>query len=227
MDLPKIQTSNLFEQVYGTLKQLILRRKFRSNEKISIPTLAKELGVSITPIREALNRLESEGLVKTISKVGTFVVGIDRSYVEQVIECRLMIDLWVLERYRQFTEARFAEVTARLDALTSFFLAEAQLPSVTLEQCGQYDNQFHAEYLKASGNIKLVETYQGLMAFRSLTIGDNPTPAQYIESHSQHRAIALHLLERDWQQAREAIERHLNYSKHNLLSWVDSKGGEA
>ncbi|GGD53855.1 GntR family transcriptional regulator [Paenibacillus nasutitermitis] len=225
MDLPKIQTSNLFDQVYITLKQLIIRRTFRSNEKISIPVLAKNLGISITPIREALNRLEAEGLVKTVPKVGTFVVGIDKSYVEQVIEFRLMIDYWVIEQYRQFSAERFEEIAGRLDQLTRHAVAEVD-PAVTpIEQYGHFDMIFHTEFINACGNIQILETYQNLMNFRILTVG-NPTPKQYNLSMTQHREIVDQLLKQDWQGTRDGLRQHLNYSKQNLIDWIDSNGGE-
>jgi DNA-binding GntR family transcriptional regulator len=225
VELPKIQTSNLFDQVYGTMKQMIIRRSFRTNEKISIPVLAKNLGISITPIREALNRLEAEGLVKTVPKVGTFVVGIDKSYVEQVIEFRLMIDFWVLDQYRTFSGERFDEIAAKLDQLTQFAVEEVD-PAVTpIEQYGNFDMIFHTEFINACGNIQILETYQNLMNFRILTVSD-PTPEQYNLSMTQHREIVKQLLQQDWQGTRNAIRQHLNYSRQNLTDWIDSNGGE-
>ncbi|MCQ6560246.1 GntR family transcriptional regulator [Paenibacillus mendelii] len=225
MDLPKIQTSNLFDQVYGTLKQMIIRRTFRSNEKISIPVLAKNLGISITPIREALNRLEAEGLVKTVPKVGTFVVGIDKSYVEQVIEFRLIIDFWVMDQYRQFSGERFEEITAKLDQLTRFAVSEVDPAITPIEQYGNFDMIFHTEFINAAGNIQILETYQNLMNFRILTVCD-PTPEKYNLSMTQHREIVDQLLQQDWQGTRDAIREHLDYSKRNLIDWIDSNGGE-
>ncbi|UVI29737.1 GntR family transcriptional regulator [Paenibacillus spongiae] len=225
MDLPKIQTSNLFDQVYGTLKQLILRRTFRSNEKISIPVLAKNLGISITPIREALNRLEAEGLVKTVPKVGTFVVGIDKSYVEQVIEFRLMIDYWVIEQYRQFSDGRFEEIAAKLDQITRHAVAEVDPAITPIEQYGNLDMIFHTAFINACGNIQILETYQNLMNFRILTVG-NPTPEKYNLSMTQHRQIVDQLLQQDWQRTRNAIREHLDYSRRNLIDWIDMNGGE-
>ena len=96
MNLPRIDTSNLWDKTYVLLKDRILRRDFKPNEKLSIPDLAAQLGVSRTPIRDALNRLEKDGLVKTVSKVGTFINALEVREVVEIMDTRLMLDLWVV-----------------------------------------------------------------------------------------------------------------------------------
>ena len=93
MDLPKLDNTNLWDKTYVILKDRILKRDFQADEKLSIPELASQLGVSRTPIRDALNRLETEGLVKTISKVGTFVNAIDTEDFLNIMDTRLMLEL--------------------------------------------------------------------------------------------------------------------------------------
>ncbi|WP_201305319.1 GntR family transcriptional regulator [Paenibacillus puerhi] len=80
------------------LKESIIRRKFDPNQKLSIPELSDQMGVSRTPVRDALNRLEMEGLVKTVSKVGTFVVAITAEDVLNIMDTRLMLELWVVDK---------------------------------------------------------------------------------------------------------------------------------
>ena len=76
MELPRIDTANLLDKTYTILKEQIVHRKFKPNEKLSIPDLADQLGVSRTPIRDALNRLEMDGL-----EFGEF--GVQRRAAEQ------------------------------------------------------------------------------------------------------------------------------------------------
>src|SRR5690349_17475333 len=109
MSLPRIDNSNLWDKTYSILKEQIIRREFGANEKLSIPKLAEQLGISRTPIRDALNRLEMDGLVKTISKVGTFVSAIDEKTILDIMDTRLMLEFWVIEKIPQLPKADIKE----------------------------------------------------------------------------------------------------------------------
>src|SRR5690348_1976384 len=98
MDLPKLNASNVWDQTYLLLKDHIIKRKFASNQKLSIPDLIEQLGVSRTPIRDAINRLETDGLLKTVARVGTYVVPIEEGFINDIIDCRMMIEHWIIDK---------------------------------------------------------------------------------------------------------------------------------
>ena len=117
MRLAKLDNSNLLNKTYDVIKDLIIRREFKPNQKISIPELATQLGVSRTPIRDALNRLEKDGLVKTVSKVGTFVNAIETDDILNIMDTRLMLELWVVEKLHLLTDEELARKVKKIETL--------------------------------------------------------------------------------------------------------------
>ena len=142
MDLPRIDNSNLFDKTYTILKDQIVHRQFKPNQKLSIPELAVQLGVSRTPIRDALNRLEMDGLVKTVAKVGTFVNAIEIDDLLDIIDTRLMLELWVIEKLSVKSVAEISELLAPIAELL-------QQASTCVKQVPVED------YLKTNYNLQL------------------------------------------------------------------------
>src|SRR5690606_32682147 len=97
--LSKLDTSNLWDQTYSLLKESIIRREFAPNQKLMIPELAETLGISRTPIRDALTRLEMDGLVRSVPKVGTFVTPITSGDVRDIIETRIILEQWAVDKF--------------------------------------------------------------------------------------------------------------------------------
>ncbi|CAK4828130.1 unnamed protein product [Aphanomyces euteiches] len=220
----KIITANNWTQVYLILKEHILQRKFGPNEKIAIPELARQLGVSPTPIRDALNRLESEGLIRTVPKVGTFVAPITPEHVIDLIETRLMMEYWVVDKWTTLSEKSIA-VT---DMLANVAKAEELLTPQTIEQYKQseLDLSFHLTLLRVGGNPRMIEIYETTMNYRIFNLaGEMLTIDMYKTTAAQHRDIAEALANGDCERAKQAIRAHLDFSKHNLLTFISQSGG--
>ncbi len=88
----RIVTTNLREQIYQILYDLILERSILPGEKILEEDLAKKIGVSRTPIRECLCRLENEGLVEIIPRRGAFLKKYSRKKVQEIFEMREVLE---------------------------------------------------------------------------------------------------------------------------------------
>ena len=80
--LKKIVRIPLRDQILDSIKRAIITGKFRASEKISEKELAEQLGVSRTPIREAISVLEQQGLVEVIPKDGTYVTSFDSDQIK-------------------------------------------------------------------------------------------------------------------------------------------------
>lgn len=221
LELQKVTTSNLFDQIYGILRDSINRRVFRVNEKISLVALAKEFGTSITPIREALRRLEAEGLIVTIPKVGTFVKGIDADHVRQIMDTRMMIDFWTIERFSAFPQRHRKQA---LEEMYEFIYEDHGNSSV--DEDSHRDLLFHIKFVGLSGNINNVDIYRNLMNARMFTSGASVvTPETNARAWAQHVAIYEELLKERWAESRAAVKEHIEYSKNNLLELIELSGG--
>src|SRR5919199_1438099 len=88
---------DLTEQTYRGLKDKILRGELKPGTQISVPTTALALGVSRTPVNDALKRLANDGLVEIVPRQGTFVTQLTARDVAEIFDMRLMIELYAAE----------------------------------------------------------------------------------------------------------------------------------
>jgi DNA-binding GntR family transcriptional regulator len=84
---------NLKEKVYSVIKDRILNFELKPGEKIQESEIVQELGLSRTPIREALNKLEQEGFIKILSNKGYFVSDVTTREIEELYEIREALEI--------------------------------------------------------------------------------------------------------------------------------------
>ncbi|TDF98708.1 GntR family transcriptional regulator [Paenibacillus piri] len=226
VNLPKLDNSNLWDKTYSILKERLIRREFKPNEKLSIPELAETLGVSRTPIRDALNRLEMEGLVKTVSKVGTFVKPIEVNDVLDIMDTRLMIEFWTVDKIAAMPKK---EVTDRLAKMEEILLQSSRLiESSVFESYLQADFNlaFHLEFIKLGKNQKNIEIYQNLMNYRFVAMKSSLiTKEMVVTAQEQHHSIVDALKDGDAGDMKRVIQLHMEDSKERLLNKIKHNGG--
>lgn len=227
MDLPKIDTSNLWDKTYMILKDRIVRRDFKPNQKLSIPELAVQLGISRTPIRDALNRLEMDGLVKTVSKVGTFVCALEIEDILDIIDTRHMLELWVVEKIPNLSTSELAEKITTLESIL-----EQSTNSINQIPLGSYLRSdynllFHIEFIKIGGNRRNTEIYLRMMNYHFLAAENDLFTKEMVTSAiDQHYMIINALKERNTDALKAAIKLHLDDSKKRLIAQLQASGGK-
>jgi DNA-binding GntR family transcriptional regulator len=231
MDLPKIDNSNLLEKTYAVLKDRIVRRDFAPNQKLSIADLASQLGVSRTPVRDALNRLETEGLVKTVSRVGTFVNAIEIQDLVDIIDTRLMLELWVVEKLPTLPKTDVKEAIKKLESILDKAAAGLKHFSVDAYLKADYNLQFHMQFVMAGKNKKNAEIYLSMMNYHFLAAEYSLFTKEMVKSAlSQHWSIVdcmKHgMTNGDFVDLRSAITLHLSDSKNRLMKRLQASGGQ-
>lgn len=226
MVLSKIDNSNLWDKTYAILKEQILRREFQPNEKLSINELAEQLGVSRTPIRDALNRLEMDGLVKTVSKVGTFVNAIDENMILDIMDTRLMLECWVIGKLPQLPKAQIGNALQRMEQILNRTAEDIRLEEFDSTRHADRNLEFHIEFIKLGNNLKNIEIYQALMNYRFLAVKSALISKDMVETAlSQHYNIVEAVRAGDPELLREVIQVHMRYSKQRLLDKIKNNGG--
>jgi DNA-binding GntR family transcriptional regulator len=226
MDLPKIDNSNLWDKTYNILKEQIIHRKFQPNEKLSIPDLAKQLGVSRTPIRDAMNRLEMDGLVRTVSKVGTFVNAIDENTINDIMDTRLMLEFWVIEKIPFLEPEQIEKTLVQMEAIL-----ERKSQSISSEQFDSNHHadinlEFHLEFIRMGNNRKNTEIYQNMMNYRFMATKLSLISKEMVESAlEQHYTFIDAVKSGKPQVMRDVIRLHLEDSQNRLLEKIKSNGG--
>lgn len=175
-------TPSAADRVYAQVKRDILAGGLPGGSLVTEGSLAEVCGVSRTPVREALLRLEGEGLVRLYPKKGALVVPPSLEDVREVLEARVVIEEWaaraVWPRRTELLPALEAELAAMRDTLAP----------QDVERLVEHDRRFHEIVVAAAGNAILARTYQGLRD-RQLTI----LAAQFTAGDDRiERAVANH-----------------------------------
>ena len=201
---------SLADQVFEHLETDILSGKYQKGEILTESKLSLELGVSRTPIREALRRLEQEHLIEEAPK-GVIVVGISDKDLADIFEIRAALEGKAAYLASQnYTEEQMNVVREALE-FQEFYLGK-QDP----DRIKSMDSRFHETIYKMSGSTifydVLMPLHKKILKYRKASVSDSSRAAASV---AEHRAIYEALLARDAQLAERLIREHLdNAYKH-------------
>ena len=156
-------TPSAADRVYAQVKRDILGGGLPGGSLVTEGGLAEVAGVSRTPVREALLRLEGEGLVRLYPKKGALVVPPSVDDARDVLEARVVIEEWAARAVWSRRADLFPALEVELEGM------RATRTSGDVERLVEHDRRFHEILVTAAGNAVLTRTYQGLRD-RQLTI---------------------------------------------------------
>lgn len=209
---------SLRESVYSHLKERIIHNSISPGTMLYVDRLATELGVSRTPVREALLWLEGDRLVESTHKHGFVVTRVERRDIENVYQVRMLLEA---EAVARAAERIPAAVLASLAEL--FARAEAEIELGRYESYMQCDQVLHLTVLDHAANPVLAQIAQSLfersLRIRHLAEGEAAEHAELIMA--EHLAILAALSSRDSGGSREAMLRHLTQACARALDHAD------
>ena len=148
---------SLRDVVYNTLREAILKGELKPGERLMELQLASKLGVSRTPIREAIRMLELEGLAVTIPRKGAEVAKMTVKDMEDVLEVRESLDeLAAKIACNKITEEQLQTLSKVKDAF------EESTKTTDIKQIAMYDEKFHDVIYESTGNVRLVNLLNNL-----------------------------------------------------------------
>ncbi len=202
--MAEYRTLSLAEQVFERLEGEILSGKYQKGEIITEMKLVSDLGVSRTPVREALHRLEQEHLVE-ISQKGILVVGVTQKDLEDIFAIRLRIEgLASAAAATRITKEELAELLEALE-LQEFYVARHDADHIK-----GMDSKFHRLLYRFSGsaviNDTLLPLHKKVQKFRLAAV-ENEDRAE--QSAKEHRAIYEALAARDATLAEKMTYEHI------------------
>ncbi len=206
----------LRDVVFNTLRQAILTGELKPGDRLMEIHLANKLGVSRTPIREAIRKLELEGLVTMIPRRGAEVAQITEKSMNDVLEVRRAMDALCTELA---CDRISEEEMVALGAATNNF-AEA-VKTKDIRKCAQADVEFHDIIVKATGNMRLVQLINNLSEqmyrYRFEYLKDVSRYSSLIE---EHRTIYESIKHRDKAAARVAAELHIDNQEKAIIQQI-------
>ncbi|AHM56568.1 hypothetical protein EAL2_c12730 [Peptoclostridium acidaminophilum DSM 3953] len=209
--------SSLSSKIFNVLRDNILEGKYAHDEKLIEVKLAQELGVSRTPVREALKQLELEGLVENIPNKGVVVKGISKQDISDIYAIRLAIEgiavEWAMERMSDEDVEKLKEIYE----LMEFYTLKKDYLKIS-----ELNTQFHEVIYKATKSRYLEQVLKDFQYYIKTTRNKSlRTPGRLESALEEHREILDAFIARDPQKARAVLENHIDVSKLNALKLED------
>ncbi len=199
----------LAEEVYDRLKAEIQDFRLVAGDRFSEAELGARLGVSRTPVREALFRLRNEGFLDVESKTGWFVRAIDFDQLEQLYELRIVLELASLQRL-----CARSEEPPELAALKAFWLVPLAERLADPRVVGERDEQFHATLVRAAGNGEIARVHWDVTErIRIVRRLDFTRPDRIEATYQEHAKILRAVMQRKADQAALLMKSHIEQSK--------------
>jgi DNA-binding GntR family transcriptional regulator len=204
-----ISRPNLAEQVYATLKAQLHDFQLVAGDRFSEADLGNRLGVSRTPVREALFRLRNEGFLGVEAKLGWFVKPIDFVKLEQLYDLRIVLEIASVMKL-----CSRSDESEELDALKAIWLVPAAERLTDARQVGANDEQFHATLVRAAGNDETARVHWDVTERIRIIRHLDFTRQDRIEAtYAEHAKILRAVIQRKPDQAQLLLKTHIEQSK--------------
>ncbi|RNL72001.1 GntR family transcriptional regulator [Streptomyces sp. I6] len=197
------------ERVYAHIKQAVLDRRYEGGTLLTEGELADAVGVSRTPVREALLKLEMEGLLRLYPKKGALVLAVSAQEIADVVETRLLVE--------EFAVRRAVPAPPRLIRRLEELLDEHKrcAESGDLAEVAATDRCFHAEIVRHAGNEILSRLYDQLRD-RQLRMGVavmHSHPDRVAKNIAEHAELLDAIRAGDGERAAACVHQHLGWVK--------------
>ena len=208
----------LRDVVFETLRDAIITQVLKPGERLMEIQLADEMGVSRTPVREAIRKLELEGLVIMVPRKGAYVAGVSMKDIHEVYEVRAALEMLAVS----LAAERITD--EELDALERQVLRESEaeasedIDENTLDNIVYIDTTFHDIIYQAANNQRLVQflniLQEQLQRFRAASLS---RPGRSKTALEEHKQIIEALSERNGELAAKLAKEHIDNAESAMI----------
>lgn len=207
----KKENKSLTTLIFEKIREDVLNDVYKSGEKIIEAKVAEEMGVSRTPVREALKQLELDGLVENIPNRGVIVKGVTRGDIDDIYEMRVAIEgiaaKWSVERMSDETLLHLKEI---------YELMEFYTVKKDIDKIFELNTKFHEVIYKSACSRYLEHVLSDFQQFiKSTRKRSLETEGRMEEALDEHRAVLEAFIVRDVDRAVEALVTHIENSRLN------------
>lgn len=197
-------------QVTAILKKALFSGEYKSGDELSLTEVAERLGVSRTPVREAFQTLEAEGLIELRMNKGAIVKPIDEKYITDHYEMRILLES---EAAKRAAERGMPEAESLLKKLESL---QTRMDSVSTEEYEELNFAVHSAIWTAADNERLYKFLSSLWNGPSVGIA-SPKLEHYIKSTQEHIDILTAIQKQNAKAAQKEMAKHIERSLDNIL----------
>lgn len=221
-----IDKRDLTNQAYDLLKAHILARKFQPNEKLSVDRLAKLLGVSRTPAKDAINRLAADGLITIEPRVGSFVTPVTTKDIWEIFSLRLLHETYAAEEgFDNVTQVEINEMEEIVTQMASCIEGN-QYRGEEHNHFIELDRRLHRLIIDSPRNSRLTHIYEGLGVHiniaRAYFVKELENASQ---GQQEHERIVQAYRDRDLGALKAVLKIHITSVRDLVLQSVEAAGG--
>ena len=207
------QSGSLRSRVFTQLQNDILNGRYEPGESLTELKLSEELGVSRTPVREALRQLELEGLVQSIPNNGAIVKGVSAQDIQDIYTIRMLIEglaaRWATEK---ITPRELEELKEAVELEEFYTLKNDNVHLL------QFDTRFHDIIFKASKSKPLMHTLSTFHHYvQKARRTSMSSPERALEVLEEHKAILQAIIDKDAYKAERLTTEHVRNASSSLL----------
>ncbi|MBI4903883.1 MAG: GntR family transcriptional regulator [Acidobacteria bacterium] len=222
MQLPKLQRERAVDAVYNVLRQAIVGYGLKPGARLNVDELAQQLGVSLTPVRGAIQQLATEGLVEIRPRSGTFVASLTPQDIEETFRIRCALECLAAED--AIPHLGVQGVRALRDLLK--VLKKPVRTPADRETHEKANSELHHTILRASGNRRLIEMYDALNAHIKIArihASEIGWASRLNDEQEEHEAIVDGLETGDTAQVVGALRKHIYRAKDALVGALQER----
>lgn len=205
------------EAAYDALREAILDKRLQPGQRLLLNDLAAQLGMSLTPVRDALRVLAAQGLVRQDNNRGTWVAEYSPARAGEIYQLRLLLEPHAIALAAELmTDAAMAEVDELLSAFDAAYEAGkyADLPDL--------NTAFHRRIYQVADSpylLQFIDRLWNIIPYQSTSVVSHPG-----RSDQDHHRIVEALHRRDPEAASEALRRHISNARNETIERLESTG---
>lgn len=220
-DMPPVEPSGAgrVTAAYQAIREAIRSNVFPPGYQAAEVEIARQLGMSRTPVHEAMARLQEDGLVRILPKKGIIIRALSPADIDEIYEVTIALEGAAAARIASFTPEQRKNVAEQLREATSAM--DKALKGEDLQAWALADEQFHETLVASSGNRRLVRmagtVADQLHRARMFTLNLRPLPSA---SSQEHFAIIEGIEAGDAEKASHAARHHRRHARDQLLPLI-------
>lgn len=210
----------LTQWAYMSIKQRIINGQYKPGNQLNIEELTAEMGISRTPVREALLRLKEEGLVSAVPRVGFFVCGMTREEFDELFELRQLIECYAAEQAASRMSEKDLSDLADLQKRSADMVQKGKL-----KQFNKLEEELHGRIIGSLQNHRISDVLGSVadLLYKERVYAMS-SPDNVRQSVDEHDRIIKALQARNAVRARQSMADHLHGVKARLAEMMDFMG---
>lgn len=221
----KLTLVSLRDEIYELLRKRIINHHYPPNYRFDLIELEKRLGISRTPLKEALHRLELEGLVKIRPRRGTFVTDLDPTDIAESFDVRKILESGAAQMVTQTITDKEIDALEQISNQMDFVLDNNTDYQAIVEAYIDLDYEFHRLFMSYTHNNRLIAIHKRINTHLQIArVRQKFLPQQSRHTQLEHSAILMALKARDVQTLQNALKQHIQFSKERILNALKDSG---